>query len=258
VLLLCRSKEKGEAVARELAARGAEGIVVPVDLASLASVDEAAARVRELAPRLDVLLNNAGVLNFERRVTADGFEEGFGVNFLAHFLLTSRLLPALEAAPAARVVHVTSNTHPIVGRFDFGDFNWERRRFRGIPAYAHTKLAVLLHNAGLARRLAGTGVCSVAVHPGIIATGMGTHPRLASVIDPLSRRVFLSPEEGSLPLVHAATSPAVGAHPGAYYAGTRLARASRWARDDVAAERLFQLAQALLTERGFASAERAA
>jgi NAD(P)-dependent dehydrogenase (short-subunit alcohol dehydrogenase family) len=258
VLLLCRSKDKGEALARELAARGAEGVVVPVDLASLASVEEAAARVRDLAPQIDVLLNNAGVLNFDRRLTVDGFEEGFGVNFLAHFLLTNRLLPALEAAPSARIVHVTSNSHPLVGRFDFADCNWERRRFRAFAAYAHSKLAVLLHNAGLARRLAGTRVCSVAVHPGIIATGMGTPPLLASVIDPLSRRIYPSPEEGSVPLVVLATSPAVAAHSGAYYSRTRLARPSRGARDDVAAERLFHLAETLLAERGFAAVDRAA
>jgi NAD(P)-dependent dehydrogenase (short-subunit alcohol dehydrogenase family) len=258
VLLPCRSREKGEAVVRDLAARGAEGVVVPVDLTSLRSVEDAAARVLELSPRLDVLVNNAGVLNYERRVTADGFEEGFGVNFLAHFLLTSRLLPALKAAPSARVVHVTSNTHPIVGRFDFTDYNWERRRFFAIPAYAHSKLAVLLHSLGLARRLAGTRVCSVAVHPGVIATGMGTYPRLASVIDPAAKRVFLSPDEGSVPLVSLATSVAVAAHSGAYYSGTRLARAGRWARDDVAAERLLQLAGELLAERGFPAAVHAA
>jgi retinol dehydrogenase-12 len=259
VLLLCRNREKGNAVARELASRGAEGIVVPVDLASLRSVAEAADRVRELFPRIDCLINNAGVLNHERRVTVDGFEEGFGVNFLAHFLLTGRLLPALKSASSARVVHVSSNSHAIVGKFDFTDYNWERRRFIGIPAYAHSKLAILLYNRALARRLSGTNVLSNAVHPGVIATGMGTdHPRFAKILNPLAERVFLTPEEGALTSIHVATSPRVAGHQGAYFADCRVARPSRSAEDDVAAERLYQLAESLLAARGFGAVGRAA
>src|SRR5262249_21349057 len=143
-------------------------------LASLHSVAQAAARVRELAPRLDLLVNNAGVLNHDRRLSVDGFEESFAVNFLAHFLLTTRLLPSLQAAPAARVVHVSSNTHMLSRGFDFEDYNWQRRRFFSIRAYAHTKLAILLFNRGLSRRLAGTRITSNALHPGIVGTGMGT------------------------------------------------------------------------------------
>ncbi len=259
VVLLCRSAEKGEAVARELAARGAEGVVVRVDLASLRSVEEAAERVRALAPEIDVLINNAAVLSYERRVTIDGLEEGFAVNFLAHFLLTSRLLPSLHAAPSARIVHVSSNSHPIVGRFDFTDYNWERRPFLGIPAYAHTKLAILLHNRSLARRLAGTRVRTNALHPGVIATGMGTsHPRFAKVLSPIVERIFLTPEEGALTSIYVATSPAVLEHQGAYFSGRRAVNPSRGARDDVAAERLHHLAESLLAERGFVTVERAA
>jgi NAD(P)-dependent dehydrogenase (short-subunit alcohol dehydrogenase family) len=184
-------------------------------------------------------------------VTADGFEEGFGVNFLAHFLLTNRLLPSLHAAPAARILHVTSNTHSLARGFDFTDYNWERRRFVGIPAYAHSKLAILLFNRSLARRLAGTTVTSNALHPGVIATGMGTQT-LGKTVNDLAGAFFLTPEEGAMTSIYLATSPSVAASQGAYFADSRLARPSRWARDDVAAERLFHLAEALLAERGFA------
>ncbi len=259
VLLLCRDTSKGESLARDLRARGAEGVVVPVDLSSLKSVQAAAERVHQLAPRLDVLVNNAGVLNHERRVTLDGFEECFGVNFLAHFLLTNRLLPALQAAPSARIVHVSSNTHPIVGRFDFTDANWERRPFLGVPAYAHTKLAILLFNRSLARRLAGTRVRSNSLHPGIVATGMGTsHPRFGAIVNPIVQRIFLTPEEGAMTTIHVATSPAVESCQGEYFVNSRIARPGRWARDDVAAERLYGFAESLLAERGFARLGRAA
>ncbi len=251
VLLLCRDRAKGEELVRELAARGAEGEVVQVDLASLRDVERAAAEVLQRAPALDVLVNNAGVLNHERRETADGFEESFGVNFLAHFLLTNRLLPALEAAPAGRIVNVSSNTHGIARGFDFADYNWTRRRFLGIPAYAHSKLAILLFNRSLARRLAGTRVTSNAVHPGLVATGMGTD-NLGALVNRLVQPVFLTPEEGAMTSIHLAASPAVAGCQGEYFVDSRIARPSRWVRDDVAAERIFRLAEELLAERGFA------
>ncbi len=207
--------------------------------------------MRELAPRIDVLVNNAGVLSHQRRVTVDGFEEGFGVNFLAHFLLTNRLLPSLHAAPAARVLHVTSNTHPLARGFDFSDYNWERRRFVGIPAYAHSKLEILLYHLSLAGRLVVSRVTSNALHPGFIATGMGTDT-LGKTVNDLARAFFLTPEEGAMTSIYLATSPSVAASQGAYFADSRLARPSRWAEDDVAAERLFHFAEALLAERGFA------
>jgi NAD(P)-dependent dehydrogenase (short-subunit alcohol dehydrogenase family)/uncharacterized protein YndB with AHSA1/START domain len=259
MLLLCRERDKGEAVAQTLRARGAVAEVVPVDLASLQSVVAAAARVRELAPRLELLINNAGVLNHERRVTQDGFEEGFGVNFLAHVLLTHELLPSLGAAASARIVHLTSNTHAIVPRFDFDDYNWQRRRFSAIPAYAHSKLAVLLFNRSLARRLAGTRITSNAVHPGIIATGMGTnHPRWGKILTPLVRPIFVSPDAGALTTIYVAASAGAAAHNGDYFVSGRAAQPGRAARDDDAAARLQRLAESLLAERGLLSVERAA
>jgi retinol dehydrogenase-12 len=259
VLLLCRDRQKGDALARELAERGGQGVVVPVDLASLRSVAQAAAQVRELAPRLDVLINNGGVLNHERRLSADGFEEMFGVNLLAHFLLTKELLPSLQAAPAGRIVQVSSNTHTILRGFDHDDYNWERRRFISFRAYAHSKLGILLFNRALARRLADTPVITNALHPGIVSTGMGTdHPALGGLLTPLVRPLFLTPEEGAMTSVFVATSPSVARHRGAYFVDCRPARPSRAVENDAAAERLFQLGERLLAAHGFAAAGRAA
>ncbi|HEY2511441.1 MAG TPA: hypothetical protein VGI39_11320, partial [Polyangiaceae bacterium] len=166
---------------------------------------------------------------------------------------------SLEAAPAARVVHVSSNTHGVVGRFDFTDWNWERRPFVSIPAYAHTKLAILLFNRALARRLNGTRVRSNALHPGIIATGLGTsHPRFGKFINPIVRPIFLTPEQGAMTSIYVATSPDIETHQGAYFEDSRLAKPGRWAQDDVAAERLYSLATSLLADRGHAAVRRAA
>ena len=114
LLLLCRSVEKGEELARHLRMQGTQADVVQCNLSSLSAVAGAAQQVRDLAPRLDLLINNAGLVNQQRRVTVDGLEEMFAVNHLAHFLLTTRLLPSLQAAPKARIVHVASDAHHFV------------------------------------------------------------------------------------------------------------------------------------------------
>jgi NAD(P)-dependent dehydrogenase (short-subunit alcohol dehydrogenase family) len=253
VLLLCRNREQGAELAREIDARGGKGEVIAVDLSSLRSVADAAQAVRAQAPRLDVLINNAGVLNHERKLTADGYEQAFGVNFLAHYLLTTRLLPSLAAAPAARVVHLASNTHEVIRGFDFDDYNWERRRFISIRAYGHSKLAVLLFNRSLAKQLSATRIVSNALHPGIIATGMGTDlPYIGPALTRLVRPIFLTPEEGARTTLFVAANPSAAAHRGAYFVKCRPVRPSRWAEDDAAAERIYKLGESLLERHGLA------
>jgi retinol dehydrogenase 12 len=259
VLLLCRNREQGAALAREIDARGGTGEVVPVDLASLRSVADAAAEVRERAPRLDVLINNAGVLNHTRKLTVDGFEESFGINFLAHYLLTTRLLPSLAAAPTGRIVHLSSNTHEVIPGFDFDDYNWDRRRFFGYRAYGHSKLAILLFNRSLGQQLSATRIVSNALHPGIIATGMGTNlPYIGAALTAMVRPIFPTPEEGARTTLYLAANPSATAHRGAYFVNCRPVRPSRWAQDDSAAERIYRLGQTLLARHGLSTEGRAA
>jgi NAD(P)-dependent dehydrogenase (short-subunit alcohol dehydrogenase family) len=254
LLLLCRSPGKGAELARELQALGADSAVVQCDLSSLQAVAQAAARVRELAPQLDLLINNAGVVNAARRLSADGLEEMFAVNHLAHFLLTTRLLPALQGAPAARIVHVASNAHHFVRGFDFDDYNWERRRYRTFAAYGHSKLANILFNRALARRLQGTAITTNALHPGAVATGMGTNNGgFARFTMLLMKPFFLSPEQGASTSIYLATAPALAGRSGGYYRRCKPEQAKPWAEDDAAAERLWALSEQLLAERGLAA-----
>jgi NAD(P)-dependent dehydrogenase (short-subunit alcohol dehydrogenase family) len=251
-LLLCRSEEKGRQLAAELDGHGGVEVVV-ADLARLQSVAAAAAQVLELAPRVDVLINNAGVVNNRRRETVDGLEEMFAVNYLAHFLLTTRLLPALQGAAPARVVHVGSGAHAMVRGFDFDDYNWQRRRYRTFPAYGHSKLANLLFNRALARRLAGTGVTSNTLHPGAVATGMGSNNgALGKLAMTLLKPFFLTPEQGARTSVYLATDSAAAAHNGEYFIKCKPVRPRPWAEDDAAAERLWSLSETLLRERQLA------
>ena len=198
------------------AAPGASVAVVRLDLAELASVRRAAAEILDRHPRIDVLVDNAGIMATPRRITADGFELQLATNHLGHFALTGLLLPALSAAPSARVVTVTSY-YARRGRVELSDLDRERR-YRPFDAYAQSKLANLLFAVELDRRAraAGLPLASVAAHPGWAATNLQTAgPRMAGSKSRergarlLNRWLAQSDEDGALPTLRAAVDPDV-------------------------------------------------
>ncbi len=218
VLLACRNAEKAEA-ARASVAAGATGAppeVVPLDLSDLDSVAASAERLTRELDHLDVLMNNAGVMAVPLARTAQGFEMQMGTNHLGHFALTAGLLPLLLAAPAPRVVTVSSFGHK-PGRIRWDDPNWESGRYLAWPAYFQTKLANLLFTVELDRQAtdAGTGLLAVAAHPGYAATNLATAgPGSANAFmrraAGLSDRLLGQPDHmGALPQIYAATMPDV-------------------------------------------------
>jgi NAD(P)-dependent dehydrogenase (short-subunit alcohol dehydrogenase family) len=178
VVVLGRNPSALEAVSAQIrASTGNDAVgVLHADLSSLDSVRGAADRFLAEHDRLDVLVNNAGVMLMHRSVTADGFERTFAVNHLAPFLLTNLLLDVLERTAPSRVVNVTS-TGFRRGRIDFADLQ-AARRFDGMQAYYDSKLAGVLFTYELARRLAGSGVTANCVHPGVVRTNIGHGERL--------------------------------------------------------------------------------
>jgi NAD(P)-dependent dehydrogenase (short-subunit alcohol dehydrogenase family) len=262
VLMGCRDATRGEAARSEVAA-GATGPspeVVPLDLADLGSVRDAAQSVADTVERLDVLVNNAGVMAMPLRHTADGFELQFGTNHLGHYALTGLLLPALRRADGPRVVTVSSNLHRM-GRNDWSDPNWERRRYLRWPAYGQSKLANLLFTRELARRAheAGSSLVAVAAHPGNSATHLlatstdASGYRLVGQVMNWGNRLIAQPDSaGALPQLYAATMPDV--IPGEYFGPDGLFQlrghptrvgSSPAAQDDEAARRLWQLSEEL-------------
>jgi NAD(P)-dependent dehydrogenase (short-subunit alcohol dehydrogenase family) len=198
------------AVRRAVDTAKVEGLVL--DLASLASIDSAASAVLAAGRPLDLLINNAGVMAVpERRETVDGFELTFGTNHLGHFALTGHLLPALLAAPAARVVTVSAKVARNRGATLADPLSSESYR-SGMVAYTKSKLANVVFTLELARRASGTGITAVAVHPGTSATGLQQHlPKYAQVLASalLERFVGQSPAQAARPSLYAATNPAV-------------------------------------------------
>lgn len=225
VILAVRDTAKGEQAAARI--RGlsatAEVTVHKLDLGSLASVRTAAAELGDAYPRIDLLINNAGVMYPPKQTTADGFELQFGTNHLGHFALTGLLLNNMLNVEGSRVVAVASIAHNIRAKIDFDDLQWESRRYDRVAAYGQSKLANLMFTYDLQRRLAaaaktnGAKTIAVAAHPGVAATELVRHVPGASLpgVSWLSGRLLNTSELGALPTLRAATDPAVRG--GQYY-----------------------------------------
>jgi NAD(P)-dependent dehydrogenase (short-subunit alcohol dehydrogenase family) len=239
VVLLVRSRERGEAARGEIArdVPGADVRMVLADLSAQAEVRRAAAEIVERFPRVDALVNNAASFAWKRTLTPDGIELQWAVNHLAPFLLTHLLLGRLTESAPARVVAMSSGAHK-GGRMDWDDPQMARGRYNGLAMYARTKLANLLFTRELARRTRGTGVIANAMHPGVVATDL-----LLKSFPPirLLRRWLLTPAEGAATAVHLASSPEVAGTSGEYFIDKRPVTPSPAARDDEAARRLWEI-----------------
>ena len=214
VVMAVRDVAKGRLAAARIPG---EVTVQALDLTSLESIRSAAAELRAAHPRIDLLINNAGVMYTPKQTTADGFEMQFGTNHLGHFALTGLLLDRLLPVPDSRVVTVSSTGHRIRAAIHFDDLQWERSYSR-VAAYGQAKLANLMFTYELQRRLAAHGTTvAVAAHPGLSNTDLGRNLPAALRV-PLTWVAPLlgqKPEMGALPTLRAATDPAVTG--GQYY-----------------------------------------
>jgi retinol dehydrogenase 12 len=246
IVLVCRDRDRGAAALAQVAATatGDQPSVEIADLASLAQVRDLAARLAGL-PRLDVLVNNAGLVIGTRQVTADGFEHTFALNHLAPFLLTNLLLDTLTASAPARVVTVASAAHR-GARLDLDDPQLERRSYGAMLAYSNSKLANILFTRELARRLDGTGVTANCLHPGTVRTRFGqTGSAWLRIGIAISGMFFRSPEAGADTVVYLASSDEVSGKTGGYYMNRKLRQPSRAATDDEKARRLWEISAEL-------------
>jgi retinol dehydrogenase-12 len=250
VYIACRSAAAGEAAVSAIReAAGSEAVwLLPLDLASLASVRDCAAAYLAMDEPLHVLVNNAGV-GGQRGVTADGFELHFGVNHLGHFALTSLLLDRLKASgPGARVVTVSSDAHYGARGIDFDALRRSTPSFTGQREYAVSKLCNVLFTQELARRLggAGAGVTGYALHPGVVASDIWR--RVPWPVRPLIKLRMISPGEGAETTLHCAASADAAAETGVYYERSRPREPGRAATPELARE-LWERSAAWLTAR---------
>ncbi len=225
-----------EAFRRQIPDANVEGILL--DLADLEKVRQAAEAYRSRFGRLDVLINNAGLITSTLQKTAQGYEMQFGVNHLGHFLLTLSLMDLLEAAAEPRVVHVSSHAH-YGGKLDFDNLRGEKPGYNGFAAYAQSKLANVLFSNELARR--HPRVSSNALHPGPIRTRFGNKPGgLFNLVWAMLSPFLWSVEQGAQTSIRLATDPALKGVTGQYFDPRKGPRyPSRTAQDAQLAQNLW-------------------
>lgn len=219
VIMACRDPGRGATARGEIvAATGSERVdLLIADLSTRDAIRGLAREVTKRYERLDVLVNNAGLVTARRRLTPEGFEMVFFVNHLAYFMMALLLVDRLRASAPARIVNVASSAHSS-GTIDLDDLQLEHGHYAGWKQYANTKLMNVVFTYELARRLEGTGVTANCAHPGVVHTGLlRRYSRVLTFLWNASQALFRKPEEGADTQVYLASSPEVEGVTGRYF-----------------------------------------
>ncbi|KAJ0026630.1 hypothetical protein NQD34_017630 [Periophthalmus magnuspinnatus] len=247
VIMACRDQARAEEAARELRSQAGqeqgELVIKLLDLASLRSVRSFCEEITKEEPKIDVLVNNAGLYQCPYTKTEDGFEMQFGVNHLGHFLLTHLLLDLLKMSAPSRIVVVSSKLYKY-GSINFEDLNSENKYDKAF-CYSQSKLANLLFTLELAKKLEGSGVTVNALTPGIVRTNLGRHVAIPFLAKPLfnlaSMAFFKSPLEGAQTPLYLASSPEVEGVSGKCFANCKEEELMPAAKDQQVAKRLWEV-----------------
>jgi NAD(P)-dependent dehydrogenase (short-subunit alcohol dehydrogenase family) len=248
VIAVVRDRQRGESALAHIreAAAGCDVSLAICDFASQRSIRRLAAELLADHPAIHVLVNNAGGVLGERRLTEDGIESTFAVNHLGYFLLTELLLERLRASAPARIVSVASEAHRR-GHLDWDDLS-AARRFDSFRAYGTSKLSNIAFTFELARRLEGSGVTANAVHPGVVATNFGASGgSLMRLAVKLARPFFRTEDKGADTIIWLASSPEVERVTGKYFIDRHETRASREASDPEIGRKLWEVSERLVS-----------
>ena len=245
LVIVCRNAEKARAAVKEIEEAGAKDVELLVgDMASQKDIRRIADEFKAKHDRLDVLLNNAGVLVTSRRTTVDGIEETFAINHLGYFLLTNLLLDVLKKSAPARIVNVSSEAHRNA-KMHWDDLQFESG-YGSFAAYGQSKLANILFTRELAKRLEGTKVTANCLHPGVIASGFGqTYGGFMSFVIKIAHPFMITPEKGARTQVWLASSPDVEGISGKYFDKCAEKRPNKAAQEEAAPKRLWEISEQL-------------
>ena len=245
IVLIARDPERAGITLSKLrnANPGAQHVSHLADLSRISEMKRVSREIAQAEPGIDVLINNAGALFNTRKTTEDGLEMTFATNHMAYFVVTNELLPNLKSG--ARIVSTASDAHK-GAKLDFDDLQ-SARKYSGFSVYGKSKLANILFNRELARRIAGTGITANCLHPGFVATRFGDNSggmfqTLVKIAKPVGA---ISPEEGAKTIVYLASSPEVEGKSGGYYYKNKLATPTNEAQSDADAKHLWEVSAKL-------------
>lgn len=248
VVMVCRSKERGEEALKLVREKSGSNKVdlMFCDLASLKNIRNFCKGFLCKYNRLDVLINNAGVILPKRQFTEDGFEMQLGVNHLGHFLLTNLLLDLIKKSAPARIINVSSGAHK-VGKLNFSDLSLDKG-YNIIKGYSRSKLANILFTYELAKKLEGTGVTANCLHPGAVSSNMGVDrvTGYGKGAHKLLEKFFQTPLEGAATSIYLAASPEVEGVSGKYYYKKKEVKSSKKSYDVALAKCLWNVSEAVV------------
>ena len=246
IVFVARNEGKGEQLKAELKeATGKEPTMILANLSSQAEVKSAAEKFLSMEKPLDILLNNAGIMNRERNITEDGLEEVFSVNHLAYFTFTLMLIDKLKSTEGSRVVNVASGAHQFVKEMNFGDLQSEKV-FKPMQVYGQSKLANILFTKSLANKLMDYGVTVNCLHPGFVSTGIGSNNKgIWNILMSLARPFARKTDKGAETSVYLCSSPEVKDISGEYFVDCKIEKVSDAAKSSDQADKLWKISSEL-------------
>tara|TARA_B100000963_G_scaffold71918_1_gene60094 strand:+ start:2279 stop:3130 length:852 start_codon:yes stop_codon:yes gene_type:complete len=248
ITFIARNKLKAENLLTDInkISNGKNSFII-ADLSSQKDIKIASDSYIDKNISLDILLNNAGLINFKRKETIDGFEETFAINHLAYFSLTNLLLDKIKESNSARIVNVSSAAHQFVKRMNFDDIQSEKS-YRPFKVYGYTKLANILFTKKLSSILENTKVTVNCVHPGVVGTSFGQNNsnNLNKVLSFIARPFMLTSEKGAETSIYLCSSPDVSNISGQYFYNCKVTKTSKWAQSKEDADRLWELSKEMV------------
>ncbi|XP_056647301.1 retinol dehydrogenase 12-like [Diorhabda sublineata] len=224
---------------------------VHLDLQSLTSVKACAKQLLQSEEKINILVNNAGIMMSPYMLTEDGYELQFATNYLGHFLFTLSLMPKLIRSTPARIVNVSSEAHKFISSIDFDDLNWSKKKYSPLYAYSQSKLANVLFTKELDSKLKQNKINDVnvySVHPGCVKTDLGRHvakqfyiPGLLWLVETATSYIFKTPEQGAQTQIYCSVDEKCANESGLYYSDCKIIKSSAAAQNEEMAKKLWNI-----------------
>lgn len=247
VTFIARNKDKAEILLKELNTKSQnKAAYILADLSSQKEVKSAAKEYLKMNRPLDILINNAGLINLKRRETIDGFEETFAVNHLAYFSLTNLLIDKLKESESARIINISSGAHQFVKRMNFDDIQSEKN-YKPFKVYSYSKLANILFTRKLSEILKDDNITVNCLHPGVVATGFASQndSKFQKFLFKLSKPFMRSSNKGAETSIYLSSSDDVSDVSGKYFYNSKVSKISSGASNEEDTERLWKISMEL-------------